>query len=555
MLKGNVPKSKRSKRRKMTGVLKELLGLLEERLVEHDESRKEVQRELQEKCSSITKDADSLEDKFSEKTYEDFNAKEEEILGLIEKLNKGDGDMGALIKKTKKELSKEWKYEIRYLKKAKGFVDSYELKVSSVEVEKELNFDSIESIVNVLQEHIEKIHESMTAAQEKLMKICSRRRGKSERLEKRINGKLEEVFEAEDARIQRVVKMIKENIDSEDPEEVKELTRKAKLTLLRNQKYSLWNPSEWARKRPCDNFDLNAERGASLKFIDFEERKPTNMVHSFTRKGELSLSFAFFSEDEVEVLKGVDSPFWMEVKMWEKGQEEGTSKTLTNEFTLGSDEPVCFRSPFTASTTYSLKMRIVHQGMNTQWSDEAEFTPEFKDLCVWKECPDEVDENRKYSVDEKNPRIITKISHGWCIIIGNTPLPPNKVTSWSIKVLKSRWNNGSGMYIGVAPYDIDQNVKDNSDMCECYFNCYYSTLWSGPPHNFSRKVYGPRKERGEYVHTGDSVGVVMDTAKSDLSFVLDGVNIGVAYEGIPLDKPLVPCVILYHKGDSVELII
>ena len=57
----------------------------------------------------------------------------------------------------------------------------------------------------------------------------------------------------------------------------------------------------------------------------------------------------------------------------------------------------------------------------------------------------------------------------------------------------------------------------------------------------------------EYVHTGDSVGVVMDTTKGELSFVVNGVNLGVAYDGIPLDKPLVPCVNLLLGGDSVEL--
>lgn len=35
----------------MAGKLKELLPLLEERLVEHDESRKELQSRLQETCS------------------------------------------------------------------------------------------------------------------------------------------------------------------------------------------------------------------------------------------------------------------------------------------------------------------------------------------------------------------------------------------------------------------------------------------------------------------------------------------------------------------------
>ena len=86
-----------------------------------------------------------------------------------------------------------------------------------------------------------------------------------------------------------------------------------------------------------------------------------------------------------------------------------------------------------------------------------------------------------------------------------------------------------------------------------YFHCYGSSLCSGPPHNYRGKKYGPKKSHGSYVHTGDSVGVVMDTIKGELSFVVNGVNLGVVFEGIPLDKPLVPCVVLYIGGDSVEL--
>ena len=45
----------------------------------------------------------------------------------------------------------------------------------------------------------------------------------------------------------------------------------------------------------------------------------------------------------------------------------------------------------------------------------------------------------------------------------------------------------------------------------------------------------------------------MDITNGELSFVVNGVNLGVAYDGIPLDKPLVPCVILWNQNDSVEL--
>ena len=54
---------------------------------------------------------------------------------------------------------------------------------------------------------------------------------------------------------------------------------------------------------------------------------------------------------------------------------------------------------------------------------------------------------------------------------------------------------------------------------------------------------------------GSVVGVLMDTTKGELSFAVNGVGFGVAFDGIPLDKPLVPCVILKHSGDSVELVL
>ena len=47
----------------------------------------------------------------------------------------------------------------------------------------------------------------------------------------------------------------------------------------------------------------------------------------------------------------------------------------------------------------------------------------------------------------------------------------------------------------------------------------------------------------------------MDTTKGELSFVVNGVNYGVAFDRIPLDKPLVPCALLCLEGDSVEFII
>ena len=176
------------------------------------------------------------------------------------------------------------------------------------------------------------------------------------------------------------------------------------------------------------------------------------------------------------------------------------------------------------------------------------------EASVWKECPSDINEEMKYSVSEENPRIASNVGDGYCTIIGNAHLPLNTVTSWNIKVLKSCNNNGAGIIIGVAPSDIDQNKNDSYNKYGWYFDCWNSSLRSGPPQNCKGKQYGSKRRNGQYVHTGDSVGIVMDTTKGELSFTLGGVNLGVAYEEIPLDKPLVSCVLLWYE-DSVELVI
>ena len=224
--------------------------------------------------------------------------------------------------------------------------------------------------------------------------------------------------------------------------------------------------------------------------------------------------------------------------------------STTSTFTMSELAP---------DTEHRIRVRAVCGNSVSEWSDvvkgRTREVPEFSE-CVWEKCPGFVEEERKYSVDAKNSRIATMIGDcNFCTIIGNTPLPLNKVTSWSIKVLKSKYNSGGNICIGVAPSNINQNKDDNSNKCGWYFYCFHSTLTSGPPHNYWYREYGPRKGKGEYVHTEDSVGVVMDTTKGDLSFVLNEVNLGVGFEGIPLDKPLVPCVLLRSKDDSIELVV
>ncbi len=178
----------------------------------------------------------------------------------------------------------------------------------------------------------------------------------------------------------------------------------------------------------------------------------------------------------------------------------------------------------------------------------------------WVKCPDDLDEERKYTLGAENPKVVKKAGSEKVIIIGNAPIPVEKVTSWSIKVIASKEGNGKDIFIGVAPFDIEQTSDDDfgyDAVCKCgwFIDCYDSTLYSGAPHGYKNREYGPKFEKGKYVHAGDTIGVVMDTEKGNLSFVLNGVKFGNAFSAIPTDSPLVPCVVLGCDGDSVEFAI
>ena len=111
---------------------------------------------------------------------------------------------------------------------------------------------------------------------------------------------------------------------------------------------------------------------------------------------------------------------------------------------------------------------------------EAPKVPNKAYTCEWKLCPKDYLGDIRYYVDRYAKRIATKISSDvWCAIIGNTSLPPNGVTSWSIRILNSWRNYGNCIYIGVAPSDIDQNEGDSHNKCGWYFYCRRSTLYSG----------------------------------------------------------------------------
>lgn len=226
------------------------------------------------------------------------------------------------------------------------------------------------------------------------------------------------------------------------------------------------------------------------------------------------------------------------------------SATMTNVFT---------KTGLCETTEYIFRVRAVRWNSVSEWSYGLKKSTQKKifENCVWRGCPGYVCEERKYALKEMNIRAAMKTGKVFgqrCTIIGNTFIPPDRVTMFGVKVLKSFTNDANNIYVGVAPFDIDQGANDNAIKCGWYFICYNSTLISGPPQNYDGKEYIPKEIGGLRIRKGNTVGVTIDTTVGSISFLVKGVDYGIAYKGIPLDKPLVPCVILGYEGDCVEII-
>ena len=113
---------------------------------------------------------------------------------------------------------------------------------------------------------------------------------------------------------------------------------------------------------------------------------------------------------------------------------------------------------------------------------------------------------------------------------------------WKIKILKT---GHKYIMVGVANIDFDIN-SSNYNTCGWYLYCYDSTLYSGPPFNYSKKNTNLSKVKDEIV-------IILNMKKRTLKFIINGEDKGDSYTNIPIDKPLFPAVCLYHKDDSVEI--
>lgn len=409
-----------------------------------------------------------------------------------------------------------------------------------------------------LSERLEEHDNNRRDVQEQLKTICNGLRAQINDLEERINCRLEEAFQGEDDRLQSALISVQNAMSPEetDKELATKVIRDARAELLVKQTFAL------KKQEPTDTdaldlsalYDLEIKREIVQEWLELT--KPNNLAITKICAGKVFFNFDFLSDREEAIISenGLESSIEPQVSLIERGgmHKEYTLDRVPSDLHLYS----FLTLPLDTNASYDTKVRVTCCKKESEWSEPVTFiTKGFSEYFTWNDCPDSVYDCDRYIVNTGNPRIATQTDIGCCTVIGNAFLPSGTATSWSIKVLRSERDDANGIFVGVAPFDIDQSNDGNCDTCGWYFYCYFSTLYSGFPHSYRGRVFGQRKRIGQYVHTGDSVGVVMDTVDGDISFSINGESLGVGFEGIPLDKPLVPCVILKNKGDSVEFVI
>lgn len=223
----------------------------------------------------------------------------------------------------------------------------------------------------------------------------------------------------------------------------------------------------------------------------------------------------------------------------------------TFEEVYEGEEPKCDIGINGMQKSVAVFTRFKVQEFTSSWKGPYTLKTGLGNKC-WADCPDSVSESARYEL-KNDSFVVNKPLSGWSTVIGECPIKGTK--AWNIRILNSKDNDGDKIYIGVAPVDIDQNVDNNYCKCGWYLDCYSSTLWSGLPHNYRGEEYVVRPlQNGRNVGNGSLIGVTMNTDNGKLSFMLNGIIAVEAYDGIPLDKPLVPCVVLCYRGDSVEYV-
>lgn len=164
----------------------------------------------------------------------------------------------------------------------------------------------------------------------------------------------------------------------------------------------------------------------------------------------------------------------------------------------------------------------------------------------FRQCPLDIEEDKKYKVYNKYQNIVTKIGNkSWVGILTENHLGKKQpIHCWKIKILKTK---NIDILVGVANSDLNDkpNISFGWFICLC---C--GKLCSGKPDNFKNEKNIKTVEGFSYEEN-----IILIMQKKCLMIYLESSGkVFKLFNNISFDKQLYPAIALKDKNDSVEII-
>lgn len=407
-------------------------------------------------------------------------------------------------------------------------------------------------LLNAYRERLSKHVADRISIQDSIHKACMAAREELDALEMRVSKALEAYFTAEDERIQRAMWDLR-SCTEEDMLGAKTAAalQRARAELLSEQTYRM------SVKQPdiAHMIELTAVNNLSR----LPHRAPTDLKVRASSNGRIEVHFNHLNSDEQRVLteKGIVDQISYIVSM--QPENDKTTCEYPATPTAPGSNTIGFQLSHTVVTgkPYTVRVKAIY-GQNddndpnsSEWSEPTTFVPTFARCCAWARPQENIAVERLYELIDPNTARKLGEDCFTTTVIGTATLPRNKDSVWSIVVHEAQKNMGKGVYVGVAPYDVDVNVP-NQKKCGWYMYCLNQTLWSGPPFGYRSKKFSGSTGG---VFLGE-VSLLLNTTNKPASLAFKAGNwqgFYVAYKNIPMDKPLVPAVVIENVNTVVSI--
>lgn len=150
----------------------------------------------------------------------------------------------------------------------------------------------------------------------------------------------------------------------------------------------------------------------------------------------------------------------------------------------------------------------------------------------------------------KDGKTASKINnYAWFSAIGDKILEKNKKSKWKIKVNKNLDLQNNGVRIGISRANINLESLDN------YKEGWFLSSSDSRFHRLGAGFVFGKYGKSDPWKEGTVIEVRVDLIKGQLSFIVNGEDLGVACKTIPLDEDLVPFIELHSKEkNEVEIL-